>query len=285
MAGAAPAAGVAAVTAVWSVACFALIFYMRDKLGAKQGVLYLPTACVLFVGGFAATAGALVRVYRDPSAPLVSPFSARWFSAGWNSELVFLGVRIDNGLRYGLIINYQITRCILGSLLSNAFQPYVMTLLSQLIAPPKEGAAARGAVDARVAELAAVEDQYQRLERADDGSMAPSTSLSPRRRPVVVSHLILARVFCDVTSFITYLTDLILYVSQVDIFLISAVSTILTNSFSTWLVLRDGGAAGEGAPERRRAARVPERVRALEKLEEPRLQPLGFGGARARLRL
>jgi hypothetical protein len=227
-----PSGWVAVATGTWFVACFALIFVTRNRLGAAQGVLYLPTVCLLFVAAFLSVAGALVMQYREVGVPLVSPFSTRWFSAGWNRNLVFMGVRIDTPLAYALILNYQVTRCILGALLSNAFQPYLQTLLSQLI------------------------------DQAGNSSF---------------TRLLLARAFCDVTGFVTSLTDLILYVSQVDIFVVSGVVTISTNWFSSWLVLR-AASTHESKEKEWEAEEV------VKDIEGSHARPLGFAAAR-RLRL
>jgi hypothetical protein len=221
---------VAVVTVVWSACWLAGTYSLRRQLSPKSSKLALPLLSLLFSSLFILIATLLVRAYRTSGTPLVSPFSERWFSVGWNKSLVFMGVVCDSPVAYGLIINYQIARCIVGSLLANAFQPFLTTLQSKLT--PREG-------------------------------------LTDLRR------LLLARACTDVYGFVSSLTDLILYVSQVDIFIISCVTTIVTNYGSTLLLLND---TDEDAHRQGEAELVSH-------LEKSQPQPLlSYGGA-LRLRL
>ena len=185
------AAAVAVVTVAYTTLLLRIMYLWRQDLAAITSPLALPTLCLLCSMCFICITVCLVLVYGDPDVPLVNSFSKNWFSGGWNKNLVFMGVRIDSPVAYGLILNYQITRCVLGSLLANAFQPYVTALQSKLL---------------------------------------NSEVRNPHR-------LLAARAFTDIYGFVSGLTDLILYMSQMDIFLVSGAVTILVNYLSTLLLL------------------------------------------------
>ena len=221
---------VALCTVAWSALLFATTYYHRSRLSPKTSKLALPLASLACSCAFVITAGLLVREYATPGTPLVSPFSGRWFSIGWNRSLVFMGVVCDSPVAYGLIINYQITRCIIGSLLSNAFLPYVVALQGTLL-----------------------------FQNEKD-----------------MHKLLFARACTDVYGFVSSLTDLILYVSQIDIFFISCIATIATNYVSTWLLLQSADSD----------ARLLGRKELLSGLEKPQTQALYTAvGAPQRLRL
>jgi len=213
----------------------ALLYNIRGRLAAVKDPLALPGLCLLFSGVFVVVAVTLVMIYSRPGVPLVTPFGSSWFSIGWSQSLNFMGVLIDSPVAYGLIINYQITRCILGSLLSNAFQPYVNALQSKLI--NRE-----------------IKNPYR---------------------------LLAARVFTDIYSFVSGLTDLILYVSQIDIFVLSGLSTILTNLASTYVLLVSVEQVANDHKEKDIADVSDGLERSLDVKTHP--EALLFGGARMRL--
>lgn len=216
--------GVAVVTVVWTLTIYLVTYSYRNSLAAAQNAWALPVVSLVCTLFFLVVTSVLLYAipYQDPNVPLVSPFSHRWFSIGWNSSLVFMGVRIDSPVAYGLIVNYQITRCILGSLLSNAFMPYVAALQSKLLA--KE------------------------------------------MKPSEMRTLLFSRACTDFYGFVSGLTDLILYVSQVDIFIVSGVITILTNWLVTSMLLKSSNKS--------------DREEALNTLEErPHTKPFLFGGS------
>lgn len=204
------AGGVALVTYTYFAFLMWVMWFTRKKLAASDNALFLPGVC--FVVGFFSllTAYLLVKKHAQPGVPLVSAFSKTWWSFGWHTgELVFMGVRIDSPVAYGLIVNYQITRCVLGSLLSNAFAPYLTTLQSNLVKGSEKGE--RGGGRAGVLRLLF--------------------------NPPFPINLLLARLLADMYSFASGLTDLILYLSAFDIFLVSGVATMVTNWLVTWLLL------------------------------------------------
>jgi hypothetical protein len=226
---AAQASGVALVTFAWAIVLVSAMWRFREKLAAVTDPLALPTLCLACSTVFLVVTATLVKSYGEPGVPLVNSFSNSWFNAGWKGNLVFMGVRIDSPVAYGLIINYQITRCVLGSLLSNAFQPYVSALQSKLLSEELK-----------------------------------------RKTPLLV-----ARTFTDIYGFVSGLTDLILYVSQVDIFIVSGVATIITNYLCTWLLLETAG-----------PKRYKKDAETLAKdMEKTHPQPLLIGTYNAQLRL
>jgi hypothetical protein len=187
---AAQAACVSLVSLVWTFGLLAAMYAWRDELAAVNHPLALPSLCLACTAVFLVITVVLVMRYGSPDVPLVTAFGLHWFTFGWTGELVFMGVRIDSPVSYGLILNYQIARCVLGSLLSNAFQPYVLALQSKLLS---------------------------------------SEVKNPHR-------LLVARLFTDVYGFVSGLTDIILYMSQIDIFLVSGAVTMLTNYLCTLLL-------------------------------------------------
>ena len=212
---------VALVTVAWAVLVFALLAYHKEKLSPLHRLLFLPTLCFGYSVASIVAAAALATAYGRKDVPLVTPFGRTWFSIGWTNHLAFMGVLVDSPVAYGLIINYQVARCIAGSLLSNAFQPYVTALQSNLVA-------------AKTSRL---------------------------------SKLLLARVLVDVFGFVSSLSDLVLYVSQVDIFLVSGVTTTLVNLACTYWLL-------EGVDKDKKIEKDIERLHT---------EALFVGGARLRL--
>lgn len=59
--------------------------------------------------------------------------SHHYFSFGWNENLVLFGLRINTWWSYAVILNYQITRSVLNSLLNNIYLPWLNKIL---LAPP-----------------------------------------------------------------------------------------------------------------------------------------------------
>jgi len=203
---------VAAITLLWLAFLFS-VMRSRSKYLVRldEYAWVLPTMCGVWTVIFVITISLLVTYKRDPDAAFVSAFSSRWVNVGWNDGLVFMGLHISNWYAYLLVLLYQTTRCILGSLLANAFQPYINVL---------QGSIGKESIKNKM-------------------------------------PLILARFSVDLFSFVTSLTDLILYVAQLDISLISFFVTALTNAVSTYYVLK-------GSPKER----FP------NALGEPELQPL-----------
>jgi hypothetical protein len=186
---------VALATCVWTAVLFALTRRFSSYLIERKYAYVLPVFCFVWTVLFVISISVLIYVYRDKDAAFVSAFSSRWIGAGWSPELLFMGIRIDTWYAYMFIINYQITRCILGSLLANAFQPYVNMLQGKIL----------------------------------------SQALTQEEKITIV----LARFCVDTFGFVSSLTDLILYIAQLDISLISFGVSALTNGIGTWIVLCD----------------------------------------------
>lgn len=198
-------AGVVLVTVVWFLWLMWLTYLFRKQLVAANNPIALPAMC--FTVGLVSIliAWQLVRVYSDPDVPLVSAFGRTWWSFGWKTgELVFMGCRIDSPVAYTLIMVYQVTRCVLGSLLSNAFFPYMSALQSELL----------------------------------------------HEKIVNKQPLLFARFLTDLYGSAASISDLILYVSSFDIFLVSSLTATVTNYIITFLLLNaeakeDGTVHGE----------------------------------------
>jgi len=167
----------------------------------------LPFGCLAWTIFVAVSAAVVVKVgggnTRGSSTSATLGTSA-WFNVGWaGSTTSFFGVSINTWYAYLLVINYQITRCILGSLLSNIFKPFIITLQSNLLQSSKLG--------------------------------------------VDIRWLLLAQACVTVFSSFSYLTDIFLYLSQVEIAIVSLAVTLLIDWQSTTALL--SGVRGKGTGE------------------------------------
>ena len=58
-----------------------------------------------------------------PSPPAFT--TTTWFSAGWRAGLSVFGIKVNSWWRYCIVLAFQISRSILGSLLTNIFRPHL----------------------------------------------------------------------------------------------------------------------------------------------------------------
>jgi hypothetical protein len=117
-----------------------------------------------------------------------------WFTAGWGTGLSVLGVRINTWYKYLLIVLYQITRCVLGSLIANVFRPFLV---------------------------------------AEVQSKALNKSLDRRKKPKILGAQFSTTVF----AFLAMITDMFLYLKQMDMSLISLFTALSVDAICTNYVL------------------------------------------------
>lgn len=116
---------VALLTSVWTVFVAFMVYINDDELIRKDVPLLLPNVALAW------TVGALVMIFlwrsqTDNPINTLSLGGTTWYAAGWTYGLLFFGIPIDTFWKYVIIVNYQITRTILGSLLSNVFTPFLV---------------------------------------------------------------------------------------------------------------------------------------------------------------
>lgn len=121
-----PPAGEVAAAAGVTIACTGVVFlavdYCRNWLLADRArICWVSFAWVLLC--FSLITGLAVN-NSDPAKGMVTTTS--WYSAGWESGLSLFGIRINTWYAYAALVNYQIVRSILGSLLSNFFRSYLL---------------------------------------------------------------------------------------------------------------------------------------------------------------
>lgn len=117
---------------VFSIECL-LLWSAKDRLlfGSKEInytlLHFLPFGCLLWTLGVSAAIVTLLKTSSSHGGFSVG--SHAWLNVGWErSSLNFFGIQVNSAWSYFLVINYQIARCILGSLLSNIFKPYILGL-------------------------------------------------------------------------------------------------------------------------------------------------------------
>lgn len=123
---AAPTAGqvaaVVGITLACTAAVFALIDYWRAWLLADRArICWVSIAWVSLCFGLIT---GLALTQSDPARGLLTTTS--WYSAGWQNGLSIFGIRINTWYAYTALVNYQIIRSILGSLISNFFRSYLL---------------------------------------------------------------------------------------------------------------------------------------------------------------
>jgi uncharacterized protein YqgC (DUF456 family) len=144
---------------------------------------------------------ALARTTQRPVKGLLTTSS--WYSAGWGTGLNVFSVPVDTWFAYTLVVNYQIVRSVLGSLLTNFFRSWLLVTV-QATNRSKAGARAPGAQDAAAKQA------------------LPS-----------VAMLVAAQASYDIFVFYSSLTDTFLLMSQADLTLVTLITTLLADSVST----------------------------------------------------
>lgn len=123
--------------------------------------------------------------------------STSWFNIGYKMGLTFLSVPIDAWWKYLIVVNYQVTRNIIGSLLQNIFRPFMLA-----------------------------EVQSKMNNKTIDRSQTV--------------WILLAQSSVTIFGFVSSITDLFLFLSQIDLSIVSLVITLISDAASTNAVLQAG---------------------------------------------
>jgi hypothetical protein len=110
------------ITTLLTSAVFAVLHrYRAWFLADRSRICWVSAAWVLvtFV-----TTTVLALTLPHPAKGLFS--AETWYSAGWRTGLSVFSIRIDAWWSYAIVINYQIIRSILGSMLTNFFRSYLL---------------------------------------------------------------------------------------------------------------------------------------------------------------
>ena len=117
----AQAVAVSVFAIAWTAACFATVHTLRAEIVMRPlGITYVALAWTVIMIVFAACVSA---VQSDPSGGLFT--TTTWFSAGWRAGLSVFGIKVNSWWRYCIVLAFQISRSILGSLLTNIFRPHL----------------------------------------------------------------------------------------------------------------------------------------------------------------
>lgn len=125
------AALVAGASLLWSALLFYAVFWRKNSLVVSQkSHPPPPVAVALFSGVWSLAVIVWVLIWRTYSSKTgeLSIGTTNWFSFGWQTGLLFFGIPIDRWYTYLLIVWYQITRSVIGSLLSTVFSPYLVAV-------------------------------------------------------------------------------------------------------------------------------------------------------------
>ena len=109
------------LTLSYYAAAFSVINYTRHYL--KCDPLLIPAVSVVWVIVVVIATSILSSEIEDPASGLFT--TKGFYSAGWNTNLNVFRVRIDTWWRYEIVVLYQVTRAILGSLTSNFFTSFL----------------------------------------------------------------------------------------------------------------------------------------------------------------
>ena len=181
------------IVSAWILANSGVIYAYKNKLVNEKNPVTLPflsfiwsLGVIVGVAVWSATAG----------SEYSNTIGKNYFKFGWTS-MFFFNIRINTWWRYTIILNYQISRAILGSLLSNLFKPYLVSTVQNRIL-----------------------------------NKTINTDLSLK--------IVLAQASCTIFGYVSTLTDLFLFLSQIDISIISLVITLIVDALSTYSIMQHG---------------------------------------------
>lgn len=192
------------ISVSWTTFLFWTINRQKKKLIAQK--LPLRLAYYSLIWAIAVIVSILTWSRLKGNENSESLGSKSWFNVGYKTGLSFFTISIDTWYKYAVIVNYQITRSIIGSLLSNVFRPFMTS-----------------------------EVQSKMHNKSIDRSQT--------------IYILLAQASVTIFGFTSTITDLFLYLSQVDISIISLVITLISDAASTSAVLQAGASKCKNAKE------------------------------------
>jgi hypothetical protein len=114
---------VAVLTVTYTAFIFGLLEVFRDVIITTKEPVLLPILAFVWT---AVVVAVFVKLGMDQDANSQLFGTRTWFSYGWRTGLTVFNVRVDTWWKYSLVVDYQITRALLGSLLANVFRPYLL---------------------------------------------------------------------------------------------------------------------------------------------------------------
>ena len=110
------------VLAAYYAAVFAAVqLWLKERL--QRDRLLVPYLSLCWTAAVLAATATLSARNSDPSEGLFT--TRRWYSAGWDTGLSVFSLRVDAWWKYLLVLLYQATRAIMGSLINNFFYSYL----------------------------------------------------------------------------------------------------------------------------------------------------------------
>lgn len=177
-----------------------------SKLCHEKVPLTIPKLCLFWaVSTFLTTILVNLRYNTIPATAT----KRNWFSAGWADNFYFFSIPIDTWYKYTIIIMYQITRSMFGSLVNNVFKPFL---------------------------LVEVQNKLLNKHLFDDNDDKVLKKENSRRR----NEILFAQVAVSLYAYWSQLTDLFLFLSQVDISSIALAITLICDGALTFSLLEFG---------------------------------------------
>jgi hypothetical protein len=115
---------VVGIVVLYVIALFWVIEKNSAKLAHEKVPMTLPK--VGFVWFCISLVFFILWNSMNDTVPLNVP-KRDWFSGGWAYNFYLFSIRIDTWWKYLIIVVYQVTRSVIGSMLSNIFKPFIMT--------------------------------------------------------------------------------------------------------------------------------------------------------------
>lgn len=185
---------VVGILLAYVILLFGVIRRYASSLAHEKVPMTLPRVSLVW---FLASMVAFM-VWNARSDPRPANVTARsWFSGGWADNFYLFNIRIDTWWKYTVIVIYQMTRSVIGSLLSNIFKPFMVT-----------------------------EVQSKLLNNQTDIKC---------RNDILFSQFAVT-----LFTYFSNITDLFLYLAQIDVSLVSLGVTLLSDGGSTFLMLEYG---------------------------------------------
>jgi hypothetical protein len=182
-------------TLAWVIILYGGVIRFKSRLISPKMPLRLAYISfywtVLVVAGFVAWN----RFQQSESTNALG--SKSWFNVGYKFGLTIFSIPIDTWWKYFFVVQYQITRSVMGSLLANVFRPFMLAEVQSKMH--------NGGID--------------------------------RRETIPI---LFAQASVTIFGFVATITDLFLYLSQVDISVISLVITLISDATATRAVLEAG---------------------------------------------
>ena len=181
------------IVSLWTILNTWAIYFFKKRIIDENNPLTLPF--VSFIWSVAVIVAVSIWSSVSGSEYNSTGLGKKYFQFGWQS-FYFFNIPIDSWLKYSVIVSYQVTRAILGSLLSNLFKPYLVSTVQNRI-----------------------------LNKTIDSNLS--------------LKIVLAQASVTVFGYTSTLTDLFLFLSQIDLSIISLFITLIVDAGSTYSIMQN----------------------------------------------